>query len=51
MMRFIRGLIFSILFYGNTAVMAILGLPLLILPQAVTFFLAVVMGTDNDGLA
>lgn len=38
MMRFIRGLIFSILFYGNTIAMAILGLPLLILPQAVTFF-------------
>lgn len=38
MMRFIRGLIFSILFYGNTIVMAILGLPLLILPQAATFF-------------
>jgi len=28
-MRFIRGLIFSLLFYGMTAVMAIIGLPLL----------------------
>ncbi|MBL6782456.1 MAG: 1-acyl-sn-glycerol-3-phosphate acyltransferase [Alphaproteobacteria bacterium] len=37
-MRFIRGLIFSFLFYGMTAVMAIIGLPLLLLPQPVTFF-------------
>ena len=37
-MRFIRGLIFSLLFYGMTAVMAIIGLPLLLLPQRVIFF-------------
>ena len=37
-MRFIKGLIFSLLFYGMTVVMAIVGLPLLLLPQAVTFF-------------
>lgn len=37
-MRFIRGLIFSFLFYCMTAVMAIIGLPLLLLPQPVTFF-------------
>ena len=49
-MRFLRGLIFSILFYGITAVMAIIGLPLLLLPRPV-IFLAMVMGADNDGLA
>ena len=37
-MRFIRGLVFSFLFYGMTAVMAIIGLPLLLLPQHMTFF-------------
>ncbi|MGB1918087.1 MAG: lysophospholipid acyltransferase family protein [Candidatus Puniceispirillales bacterium] len=37
-MRFLRGLIFSILFYGITAVMAIIGLPLLLLPRPVIFF-------------
>ena len=43
-MLFVRSLVFNILFYGLTAVMSILGLPLLALPQRLTMGYARIWG-------